>query len=101
MRELRIEDRTLEAYYGAFSFSQARRGAAEAKRLALDVVRQFNKYVLNPVMLLLAGRPHFYAGVIRHVGRRSGKKYATPIVRGSSTPCASSRACSTSSRAAS
>ena len=37
MRELAVGDRTLEAYYGSFSVSQARRGAAEARRLALEV----------------------------------------------------------------
>lgn len=45
-----------------------------------DAVRTFNKYVLNPAMLLLAGRRHWYAGVIRHVGRRTGRSYATPVV---------------------
>src|SRR5689334_16250688 len=36
-RELPVEGRTLEAHYGAFALSQARRSAAEARRLALDV----------------------------------------------------------------
>jgi deazaflavin-dependent oxidoreductase (nitroreductase family) len=45
-----------------------------------DAVRTFNKYVLNPAMLQLAGRKHWYAAVIRHTGRRSGKHYATPVV---------------------
>ncbi len=45
-----------------------------------DKVRTFNKYVLNPVMMLLAGRKHWYASVIRHTGRRSGRHYATPVV---------------------
>ncbi|MFJ9371346.1 nitroreductase family deazaflavin-dependent oxidoreductase [Nocardia sp. NPDC101769] len=45
-----------------------------------DAIRRFNKRVLNPVMLRLAGRRHWYAAVIRHTGRRSGKAYATPIV---------------------
>ncbi|MFN6545096.1 nitroreductase/quinone reductase family protein [Mycolicibacterium nivoides] len=45
-----------------------------------NVVRTFNKHVLNPVMLRLAGRKHWYASVIRHTGRNSGKKYATPVV---------------------
>jgi len=45
-----------------------------------DAVRTFNKYVLNPAMLLLAGRKHWYAAVIRHTGRRSGKHYVTPVV---------------------
>jgi deazaflavin-dependent oxidoreductase (nitroreductase family) len=43
-------------------------------------VRTFNKHVLNPAMLHLAGRKHWYAGVIRHTGRRSGRSYATPVV---------------------
>jgi hypothetical protein len=37
MRELPIEGRTLEAHYGGFVLSQSRRGADEARRLALDV----------------------------------------------------------------
>jgi deazaflavin-dependent oxidoreductase (nitroreductase family) len=45
-----------------------------------DAVRSFNKYFLNPAMLHLAGRKHWYASVIRHTGRRSGKNYATPVV---------------------
>ncbi len=45
-----------------------------------DAVRAFNKHILNPAMLHLAGRKHFYAGVVRHTGRRSGKRYATPAV---------------------
>ncbi len=45
-----------------------------------DAVRTFNKYVLNPAMLHLAGRKHWYASVIRHTGRTSGKSYVTPVV---------------------
>lgn len=45
-----------------------------------DAVRTFNKYVLNPVMRLPAGRRHWYASVIRHTGRRTGKTYSTPVV---------------------
>ncbi len=37
LRELSIADRTLEAHYGAFVLSQARKGAEEARRLALAV----------------------------------------------------------------
>ncbi|WP_123024424.1 PNPOx family protein [Mycolicibacterium stellerae] len=47
---------------------------------ARNAVRTFNKFVLNPAMLHLAGRKHWYAGVIRHSGRQSGKNYATPVV---------------------
>jgi hypothetical protein len=35
--ELSINDRTLEAHYGGFVLSQARKGTDEARRLALDV----------------------------------------------------------------
>jgi len=45
-----------------------------------DVIRVFNKHLLNPVMLTLAGRPHWYASRLEHVGRRSGRRYATPVV---------------------
>ena len=45
-----------------------------------DAVRAFNKHVLNPVMLHFALHKHFYAGVVRHIGRRSGKPYVTPAV---------------------
>ena len=41
---------------------------------ARNAVRTLNKYLLNPVMMLLAGRKHWYAA------RRSGKHYATPVV---------------------
>lgn len=47
---------------------------------ARDAVRTFNKYVLNPAMKLMAGRKHWYAAVIQHTGRCSGKHYATPVV---------------------
>lgn len=47
---------------------------------ARDAVRIFNKHALNPVMMRMAGRKHWYAGVIRHTGRRTGKEYATPVV---------------------
>ena len=37
MRELAIADRSLEAYYDRFVFTQSRKGVDEARRLALDV----------------------------------------------------------------
>ncbi len=40
----------------------------------------FNKHVLNPAMLHLAGRKHWYASAIRHTGRITGKSYVTPVV---------------------
>jgi hypothetical protein len=37
MRELAVDERTLEAYYNGFVFTQSRKGVEEARRLALDV----------------------------------------------------------------
>lgn len=45
-----------------------------------DAVRGLNKHVLNPAMMRLAGRKHWYAAVIRHTGRLSGRHYSTPVV---------------------
>ena len=45
-----------------------------------NYVRRFNKRVLNPLMMRAAGRKHWYASVVEHTGRRSGKHYATPVV---------------------
>jgi deazaflavin-dependent oxidoreductase (nitroreductase family) len=45
-----------------------------------DKIRLLNKRILNPAMMNFAGRRHWYAAVIRHSGRRSGKEYATPVV---------------------
>jgi deazaflavin-dependent oxidoreductase (nitroreductase family) len=42
-------------------------------------IRVWNKYVTNPVMRRFAGGENSYAGVIDHVGRKSGKQYSTPI----------------------
>ena len=46
----------------------------------LGAIPVSNRYLLNPLMLRLAGRKHWYASTIHHTGRRSGKQYATPVV---------------------
>ncbi len=46
----------------------------------LNRVRFFNKHVLNRVMIKFAGSAHSPISVIRHVGRRSGKPYQTPVI---------------------
>jgi deazaflavin-dependent oxidoreductase (nitroreductase family) len=46
-----------------------------------DVVRLFNKRLLNPVMMAL-DRRHWYAAVLKHRGRRSGNEYTTPVTVG-------------------
>ncbi len=43
-------------------------------------IRTSNKYVLNPVMGMLAGRKNWYAAAIGHTGRKSGRQYSTPVV---------------------
>jgi deazaflavin-dependent oxidoreductase (nitroreductase family) len=49
-------------------------------RRTKDAIRVVNKWALNPVMLRFAGRRHWYAAVLRHTGRKSGRRYATPVV---------------------
>jgi deazaflavin-dependent oxidoreductase (nitroreductase family) len=45
----------------------------------LDAVRQFNRSVLNPTIVRLAGKPHIPLALVRHRGRRSGRMYTTPL----------------------
>lgn len=49
-------------------------------RVLTNAVRAFNKQILNPAMMRVAGGRHWYAAVIWHSGRRSGKQYGTPVV---------------------
>ena len=44
------------------------------------LTRKFNERVLNPLMLLVAGRRHVYVAALHHKGRRSGSAYTTPVV---------------------
>ena len=37
MRDVPVSDRTLEAYYGEFSFTQSRKAGGEARRMAIEV----------------------------------------------------------------
>ena len=48
-------------------------------RPELEPLRQFASRTLNPLVLRLAGKSFFPFGVLHHVGRKSGKQYATPI----------------------
>ncbi|GAB2499905.1 hypothetical protein GCM10027063_44320 [Promicromonospora xylanilytica] len=48
-------------------------------RRGLLLVRRFGKRFGRPVEMRTAGEPGASAAVIRHVGRRSGAQYATPI----------------------
>jgi len=41
-------------------------------------LRKFNRALFNPIIKLFAD--HFFYALVMHVGRRSGRKYATPVV---------------------
>lgn len=45
-----------------------------------QLVRQFNKHILNPFALWVVARRPMYYGVIHHLGRHSGRPYSTPVV---------------------
>jgi deazaflavin-dependent oxidoreductase (nitroreductase family) len=47
--------------------------------VVLDGVRHFNHAVTNRLTIRKAGHPGVANGVIRHVGRTSGRAYETPI----------------------
>lgn len=49
-------------------------------RPAINAVRRFNRTALNPAMMKVAGSAHWYASVIHHRGRVSGRAYATPVL---------------------
>ena len=44
------------------------------------LVRKMNRRFGNPYQMRSAGQPGAYASIMRHVGRRSGTAYETPIV---------------------
>jgi deazaflavin-dependent oxidoreductase (nitroreductase family) len=48
------------------------------RQRVVDRMRGINRHVTNPIMLTFAGR-RVYA-VARHVGRRSGRNYRTPVL---------------------
>lgn len=54
-------------------------GMRNKSPFVLRIVRRFNRAVVNPRQLRTAGTPGAYASVIRHVGRRSGRPYETPV----------------------
>lgn len=43
-------------------------------------IRRFNRETLNPWMMKHAGGKHWYASVVKHTGRASGREYETPVV---------------------
>lgn len=46
----------------------------------LNAVRQIAKHVINPVTKRFAGRSNTPFVIVRHVGRKSGRQYETPII---------------------
>ena len=45
----------------------------------LDAQRRINRALMNPRQLRTAGHPGAYAGVVHHVGRRTGTAHRTPV----------------------
>lgn len=45
-----------------------------------DRLAQFNRRLVNPVVRTFAGRPGSPVAVVEHRGRRSGRRYRTPVV---------------------
>lgn len=41
---------------------------------------RINKAVINPIVLSIAGRPGMPHGMVRHIGRSSGRVYTTPVL---------------------
>jgi len=47
--------------------------------VVLRAIRRFNRRFMNPRQMKTAGTPGAYAGFVRHVGRRSGRVFETPV----------------------
>jgi hypothetical protein len=43
-------------------------------------IRYFNKHIVNPLLGRLARSKWGHFAIVRHIGRRSGKAYETPII---------------------
>ena len=46
----------------------------------MNQIRTFNKHILNPLLGRIARSAHGPFAIIRHVGRKSGKTYETPVI---------------------
>ena len=53
-------------------------GVRARRPLAVDVLRRFSR-LFNPTQMRTAGSRGAYASVIQHVGRKSGRRYQTPV----------------------
>lgn len=54
-------------------------GMRARSSLVIGPLIRLQRAVINPRQLRSAGKPGAYASIIRHVGRRSGKAYETPV----------------------
>ena len=54
-------------------------GMRHKSRLVLNAVKRLSR-AMKPLMMKSAGTPGAYASIVRHVGRRSGRAYQTPVV---------------------
>jgi deazaflavin-dependent oxidoreductase (nitroreductase family) len=54
-------------------------GMRSRSPVVLDAVRRFNRAFTNRLAVRSAGRPGKANGLVRHVGRTSGRAYETPI----------------------
>ena len=46
----------------------------------LNGIRIFNKYIFNRITLIVAGKGNVPFSILRHIGRRSGRTYQTPVL---------------------
>ena len=71
--------RSLAALLGVAALAICAARYVRARQPLLDRVRAFNQRYLNPLTLGIAGRRGDYYHALRHVGRRSGRVYLTPL----------------------
>ncbi len=55
-------------------------GMRTKNRVVIDFQRRVNRRFINRWQMRKAGAPGAYAGILHHVGRRSGRAYQTPVV---------------------
>jgi deazaflavin-dependent oxidoreductase (nitroreductase family) len=65
---------------GAFFLLSIVLGKARQQQQIRDRMRAFNKRRVNPVVLKMAGNRSRGYAIVKHVGRRSGREYSTPVV---------------------
>jgi deazaflavin-dependent oxidoreductase (nitroreductase family) len=50
------------------------------QRILINRMRFLNKRIFNPLILKFAGSSYSPVSIIRHIGRRSGITYTTPVI---------------------